>query len=127
MEPRDVQCLWHIQGYCSEILDSIQRFGGSYEDYLNDRDYQKSVSFSILQIGELCKHISQEFRTGAGRNIPWKSIIGMRNLVVHDYGHVEKQPVWDTMMDGIPSLLKFCQEQLDSPEAREILAELEQG
>ena len=112
MESRDRQCLRHIHGYCVEILEAQHRFGNSFDAFLNDRDYQKSVSFSILQIGELCGRISMELRN-QNPGIQWKSIIGMRNIVVHDYGHIEHRVVWDTVINGIPELQQFCEKQLE--------------
>ena len=111
MESRDRQCLRHIHSYCVEILEAKRRFGNSFDAFLSDRDYQKSVSFSILQIGELCGRISMELRN-QNPGIQWKSIIGMRNIVVHDYGHIEHRIVWNTVINGIPELQRFCEEQL---------------
>ena len=53
MELRDVQYIRHMLDYCVEIQDAKARFGNSFQAFLNDRDYQKSISFSILQIGGL--------------------------------------------------------------------------
>ena len=125
MELRDVQYIRHMLDYCVEIQDAKARFGNSFQAFLNDRDYQKSISFSILQIGELSNRLSMEYRGATIHDIPWKSIIGMRNVVVHDYGHIEYDILWDTISNGIPALQKFCEEQLDRPEAKELLAKLD--
>ena len=53
MLPRDRQRLKRINAYCKDILASIDRYGLSFEDFFADLDYQHSVSFCILQIGEL--------------------------------------------------------------------------
>lgn len=127
MGPRDVQCLRHILSYCEEIQAARERFGDQYASFLEDRDYQRSVSFSILQIGELSARLSPEYRRETAQDIPWKAIIGMRNIVVHDYGNVEHRIIWDTMDDGIPALRRFCADQLERPEARELLARMEGG
>ena len=45
--------LEHILSYCNEIQTTMLRFGDNLDTFINDIDYRKSVSLSILQIGEL--------------------------------------------------------------------------
>ena len=49
----DLQRIQHIRDYCVEIEKTIQRYGNSFETFDQDADYQRSISFCILQIGEL--------------------------------------------------------------------------
>ena len=79
-------------------------------------DYQNSVSFSILQIGELVVGFTQEYRTATKDRIPWQQIRGMRNIIVHDYGSVKPKIVWAIVTEDIPTLKQFCDEQLASEE-----------
>lgn len=44
--------LEHIEFYCNEIKATIQRYGDDIDAFLNDRDYQRSVCFSLAQLGE---------------------------------------------------------------------------
>ena len=37
--------------------------------------------------------------------MPWLSIKGMRNIIVHDYGYVDLTIVYDTVSKGIPDML----------------------
>jgi hypothetical protein len=53
MLPPDLQRLEHIRDYCEEIQTTIERYGKSFSVFDQDKDYQRSVSFCILQIGEL--------------------------------------------------------------------------
>ena len=58
MLPPDKQRLEHILDYCCEIEKTIARYGSDFAIFDRDRDYQRSVSFSILQIGELSGGLS---------------------------------------------------------------------
>lgn len=49
MLPHDAQRLEHIRDYCVEIEKTIARYGNSFEIFDKDADYQRSVSFCILQ------------------------------------------------------------------------------
>ena len=53
MLSRDLQRIVKIRDYCLNIQDTVARFGESPEGFLLDSDYQQSIAFSILQIGEL--------------------------------------------------------------------------
>lgn len=49
----DLQRIQHIRDYCEEIRKTIERYGDDFAVFDQDPDYQRSIAFSILQIGEL--------------------------------------------------------------------------
>lgn len=112
MLPHDRQRLKRIKAYCEDILASIDRYGSSFEDFFTDPDYQHSVSFCILQIGELVVGLTQEYRDSTKDRIEWRHIREMRNIVVHDYGNVNLEIVWSVARRDIHALKEFCDEQL---------------
>ncbi len=114
MQPRDRQRLTKIAEYCEDIQGAVARYGPSFEAFKADIDYQYSVSFCILQIGELVSNLSEEYRNATMDQIQWQKIRGMRNIVVHDYGNVDLNTVWEVTTASIPQLYNFCQEQLNS-------------
>ena len=114
MQRPDLQRLEHIRDYCSEIEQTISRFGDSFEVFDMDADFQRSVSFCILQIGELCNGLSKEFQAETSDRTPWKLIIWMRNLVAHHYGSMSRDVIWETVKSDIPALKAFCEEQMES-------------
>lgn len=109
----DLQILEHIRDYCIEIQNSIERYGNSFETFNEDKDYQRSVSFCILQIGELSSKLSQEYKEKTRNRIQWGPIKGMRNLVAHNYGSMSREVIWETAFNDIPVLKEFCEEQLE--------------
>ena len=116
MLPPDLQRLEHIRDYCDEIQKTIERYGNSFEIFDDDADYQRSVSFCILQIGELSGRLSQEYRQATASRIQWGPIKGMRNLVAHSYGSMSRDIIWETAVSDIPVLRDFCNEQLEGKE-----------
>ena len=94
------------------IRQTIERYGNSFEVYAKDADYQRSVSFSILQIGELSGGLSAEYRKDTANRIQWGPMKAMRNLVAHNYGKMDQAIIWETATVDIPALLQFCEEQL---------------
>ncbi len=63
-----------------------------------------SMLFRMIQISENAKHISDPFRK-EHPEIPWHALNGLRNRIVHDYGHVDLTIVYGTLSIDIPQLL----------------------
>ena len=112
MQSPDLQRIAHIRDYCIEIGETIARYGESLEIFTADTDYQKSISFSILQIGELSGKLSDEFRNRTADDVPWAAIKGMRNFFAHNYGSMSREVIWKTAIEDIPPLLAFCEKVL---------------
>lgn len=112
MTQPDLQRIKHIRDYCNEIEKTIKRYGKSFDVFDNDADYQRSISFCILQIGELSGGLSQEYRQSTSNRMQWGPIRGMRNLVAHNYGSMSRDIIWETAISDIPVLKEFCEEQL---------------
>ena len=88
MQAHDQQILMHIQDYCDDTERYLISFDHSHETFLSTPMYQHAIAFCILQIGELVGKLSDELRIVTAHEINWRAIKGMRNIVVHDYGHV---------------------------------------
>lgn len=46
-------------------------------------------------------------------SVPWRQIKGMRDKVAHGYGTIDMDRVWDTVLNDINPLLKYCKEILE--------------
>ena len=93
----------HMIKHIENIFSAQERFGNDYQEFISDKDYFNSVCMSLLQIGELANHLTKDF-TAIYTSIPWKSIIGLRNIVAHEYGQLDTETVWATITDDIPEL-----------------------
>jgi uncharacterized protein with HEPN domain len=54
-------------------------------------------------IGEAAKNIPAEIRKLAP-DIPWKNIIGFRNIVIHKYFSIDLENVWFITKKQLPAL-----------------------
>ena len=84
MTQPDRQRIQHIRDYCEEIRKTIERYGDGFAAFDQDADYQRSIAFSILQIGELSGGLSEEYRKVTSSRVQWGPMKGMRNLVAHN-------------------------------------------
>lgn len=116
MLPRDRQCLCKIRDYCVDIQETIGEYGAFFETFQENRGYRYTCSFCVLQIGELVSGLSDEYRAATQGRVSWRQMKAMRNIVVHNYGSVDMEIVWEVMMNDIPNLIQFCDEQLAESE-----------
>jgi len=92
-----------LERYIQEIF--IFTRGLSFEEFMNDRKTITATAFDIGQIGELVNEISEETKA-KNMGIPWASIRGMRNKIIHDYENVDLAVLWGTIMHSLPKLLR---------------------
>ncbi len=59
-----------------------------------------SIMFRFIQISEHIKKLSATFRNEHS-NIPWRDIIGLRNRIVHEYGNVDLDIIYNTVKEDI--------------------------
>lgn len=119
MKVRDIDILRHIERYCVDIENTVNRFGKDQAHFDNDVDYRNSVCMSLLQVGELVGHLSEAFRESTKEAVYWPAIKGMRNVFAHDYGAIDYGKVWDTVTEDIPILYEFCQKTINENDMTE--------
>lgn len=88
-----------------EYISDTEKYIGNMQarDFLNDKKTITACAFSVSQIGELVKEITEE-TMNKYLNIPWNSIRGMRNRIVHDYENVDLSVLWGTIKNSLPDL-----------------------
>ena len=113
MNDSDISRIEHILDYCTDVKETVERFGTDSETFLADKDYFKSVSMSIMQIGELSAGLSEDFKESTKTQVQWGPIKAMRNMFAHGYAKMDKVVVWETALRDIPVLSEFCKKVLE--------------
>jgi uncharacterized protein with HEPN domain len=65
--------------------------------------HQAAVTRCIAVVGEAAGRLSQPLRE-AHPDIPWALMIGMRNKLIHDYGEVAVDILWQVALEELPRL-----------------------
>ncbi len=106
-EQRDAGYLWDMldAARTAEQLSSNQDF----TQYSNDRRTQLAVERSLEIIGEAASRVSTSFRN-AHPEIPWRQIIGQRNVLIHEYGEIKQERIWKTVRENIPQLIELLKQ-----------------
>ena len=63
----------------------------------------RATSFSVAQIGELMVQL-EKCLSPIYKDLPWKLARGMRNMLVHDYGHADLESLDKTIKEDLPVL-----------------------
>jgi uncharacterized protein with HEPN domain len=70
-----------------------------------------SIMFRFIQISECIKKLSEPFKA-QNKQIPWISIVGLRNRIVHDYGKVDLTVIYNTVKKDIYELESLFSDML---------------
>ena len=112
MNIRTRNILEHIQ---EDVRDAM-KFTSELESadaLASNRLYRKAIVMSILNIGELTKHLPDDFKSD-NSDIPWKQITGMRDIAAHGYSEMDDDIIWDVVKHSIPELAAFVDKQLST-------------
>lgn len=99
-----------VQVYLNDIIDSIQKIEKytkniNKDEFLTDDELQDAIIRRLSIIGEATVKLPKEFKE-KNSSIPWKKIIGMRNILIHVYSEANYESIWNTIQVDLPELKK---------------------
>lgn len=106
---RDEQIIIKILGYCNDIESTHNHFKDDKNLFLDEKLgylYRAGITMFILQIGELAKHLSEDF-VKQHSNIQWKDIMRTRDFFAHHYIEIDYSVVWYTSHEDISELKNY--------------------
>ncbi|MFA7199756.1 MAG: HepT-like ribonuclease domain-containing protein [Methanoculleus sp.] len=87
-----------------EAIEEIERYAvRGREAFLQDELVQVWMVHHLQIIGEAASRLPQDMRS-ASPGVPWKQVIGLRNILVHAYFRVDPEEVWAVVDRDIPAL-----------------------
>jgi uncharacterized protein with HEPN domain len=80
------------------ILDAIARIetltlDKSFEDYAAGWVIRDAVERNLERVSEASRHVPSDLK-GQHRNVPWRAVAGLGNVLRHDYPRVRDPRVW---------------------------------
>lgn len=93
--------LRHIIDECEYLENASKNL--EFEQFIKDENLKRAFVRSLEIIGEAAKNIPEEFRRKY-KDIPWKQIAGLRDVLIHKYFGVDYRNVWKILKDEIPQL-----------------------
>jgi uncharacterized protein with HEPN domain len=89
--------------------------GKTKDEFLKDTQCQDAVIRRLEIIGEAARRISDETRATHPK-LPWKAMVGMRNIMIHKYDDVDLLIVWDTVQNDLSPLVAALEGVVPSQE-----------
>jgi len=94
--------------YLDDILEAIRRIeeytaNMSFESFAENRLVIDAVIRNLEIIGESCRALSEEIRAKYPE-VEWRKIVGLRNILIHQYFGVDLELVWDIVKNKLPEL-----------------------
>lgn len=88
----------------NEAIEKIEKYVSfGYEAFAEDERTQVWIIHHLQLIGEASNHLSDEL-TEKYPDIPWADIVGLRNVLVHQYFGIDLRQVWETAELDMPIL-----------------------
>lgn len=89
-----------------QFAEKIQSFtdGMDQDSFVSDALTYDATLRNLELIGEAATHIPDAVRK-ANPEVPWRTIVGTRNRVVHGYLGIDDDLLWDIIQNDIPVLL----------------------
>ncbi|EKD80382.1 MAG: protein of unknown function DUF86 [uncultured bacterium] len=93
-----------IRLYLEDILESITLIDSymsnvEHDAFLTNRQLQDAVVKRLEVIGEAVKRLDKDFRE-SHPELPWKGMVGLRDVLVHDYDKVILEALWQLIHNG---------------------------
>ena len=100
-----------------DMLDAvaeIQTFtaGLSSEAFRDDALTMRAVEYNFVVLGEAARNVPADARTRYPL-VPWLQMIGLRNVIVHQYRRADPDVLGDTVQNGFPTLVPLLREILE--------------
>ena len=103
MNSRESGYLWDMVEAITNIQEFIQDI--SLAEYSESLLLQSAVERQLEILGEAARRISETFKQ-EHPEIDWRGIIGLRNIITHQYDRVQPEIVWNIITVRLSPLLE---------------------
>ena len=109
-QSRDALLLLELVEHLEYAHEDVAQFDSAEELALSRRD-RNSAAKEIEQAQECARRLT-DVTLRVLNDVPWKELRGLRNVIVHEYGEVEWDVLYDTVMEDFPHVIetidRFC-------------------
>lgn len=100
---RDAAYLWDMLDAARNVRKLMR--GISFATLMKDFRTRLALERAMEIISEAARRVSERFR-GEHGEIPWKGIIGLRNIIAHEYGELDHNRLYTVVRENVPGLIR---------------------
>ena len=101
-EEKDAAYLWDMLQAANEVQFMLEEY--DLPAFLADRVLLRAIERCVEILGESAGRVSTSYRIEHAE-IPWREIIGQRNILAHEYGQIDHELLYKTATEDIPELI----------------------
>jgi|SRR3989344_2722851 len=101
-EDQDAAYLWDMLEAAREAIAIIGE--RDIKSFKQDKIRCRAVERTLEIIGEVARRVSTEYQS-KHPEIPWRDMIGQRNILAHEYGQIDHDLLYKTIREDIPKLV----------------------
>jgi uncharacterized protein with HEPN domain len=96
-------------------VDAVAAYtdGMTYEEFVADGRTRDAVVRNLMTMGESVRWIP-DVVLSRHPDVPWRTLRGMRNVVVHEYFGIDDEILWQTVRGDLPQLAPLLEAVLAS-------------
>ena len=107
----------HIH-YLEDMLEAMRRIqnytdGLTFEEFTSSTLKMDAVIRNLEIIGEASKNVPDSLKNKYSE-IPWRSMYGLRNYMVHEYFGIDYENIWKIIKEELPGNLKDLDRIIES-------------
>ncbi len=104
--PLDVRVVARFQDILNHARDALRYVANTDQALFQQDDMRhRAVERCLEVIGEAARALPEPIKTQFN-TIPWPMMVGMRNILTHEYGRVNLVLVYRTVVDDLPVLIQ---------------------
>ncbi|MGA2260725.1 MAG: HepT-like ribonuclease domain-containing protein [Acidobacteriota bacterium] len=103
-EQGDESYLWDMLQAARLVVTFVR--GVTLDEYCDNQMLRMAVERALEILGEAANRVSGNYRSAHGE-IPWRQIIAQRNVLVHEYGEVDDERIWNLVVHQVPVLYEL--------------------
>ncbi len=103
--------------YLEDTVEAINRIEEyiqnlTFEDFSKNKLVLDAVVRNLEIIGEACRSIPEDIRRRYP-DVEWKKIVGLRNILIHQYFGIDTELIWDIVKNKLPDLKHKVKQMLN--------------
>jgi len=102
-EERNYAYVWDMLQAANELLEMNQ--GATFETFIDDIKLMRATERSLEIVGEAARRLSDDFKRQHAQ-IQWHLMIGQLNIIAHEYGQIDYEMLFKTVIEDMPDIVE---------------------